>query len=235
MSRQPTIADIMRMADISSSVVTGVFSLAAGLGGVLLKDYLESRRVRRSQPRKRGKVSAARANLGAPARPILRSANLAMIASWLFLAGWFTGNVGAKARPLISELGNIHWEALVALVSLILASFVLASGHLSGALFSRLIGYELKVLSLWAGFTVSWSLTCDGSHDLPLEGFVRLWVEWWVASAVFGAILLVTLDYRRKRRETSRTDAEPSTAPDRLQPCIFISDGGQCPSCSSRT
>jgi hypothetical protein len=189
------------VADISSSIVAGIFSLLAGLGGVVLKDYLDSRRRRRPKSAKLKKSHIpARVSVVPEVLP-QQTQSAKLIAVTLLLGGWFLGNVGAKSRPIVNNLSDkFHWEALLALAILILGSMALAILYRLSSLKAKLIAYEAHVFCLWFGFTVSWLVTYDESNDVPMWSFLYVWIGWWLASGISGAVLLTVLNRWHQRR-----------------------------------
>ena len=108
------------MEGMLNTIISGVFSLAAALGSVWLKDYLERRRTEAAD------VSVDVTRPAKPERPATGRW------SWyrplvVFLGGFFVGVLSRWIRPMIT--GPVHYEALGALAVLVVVSLWLALDH----------------------------------------------------------------------------------------------------------
>ena len=168
---------------ILTTVITGIFSLAAALGSVWLKDLLERRRLAfgsrpggaevpatppTAQPRSRGRL-----------RPL-----------FVFLGGFALGIINRALEPFF---GSIHWVVNWVFVIIIGGvAFRMALSHRrSGASFWP---YELEVSAIWTAWAAGWSLVHGGVWDATVRAALFFWL---ICAVVGGAIVLTGGKYKR--------------------------------------
>ncbi len=158
---------------ILTTLITSVFSLAAALGSVWLKDLLERRR------------------LSIPSRPTAANSRPApaIVQGWtwkrpllVFFTAFIFGLITRLLRPLFQS--RIHWESLIAVVLLVVAALGMAIDHRQG---SRFWPYELEVLALWMAWASGWSAV-EGTAwtDLIILSFL-----WWLGCAAIGGLIVI--------------------------------------------
>lgn len=98
--------------------------------------------------------------------------------SWRFPAtllslGWAIGNVSRLARPFL-KVGPVHYDALVALVLLLLISIWLVFDASLEQPRTAMIRYCLNSIAFWASFVSGWSFVHGHAWD-DLLGFSLVW------------------------------------------------------------
>lgn len=151
-------------SQILTAVITGIFSLVTGLASIWLKDYLERRRsdIPESKEDKR-ESSTSRAFL-------------------LLLFGLI---LGAGSRSLRGS-GPIHYETILALAILAVATLVMALHHRQSK--SGFWPFQLELISLWFAFTAGWSLI----HGSVWSDLLVTTGAWWIGSAFVGGIIVAS-------------------------------------------
>lgn len=172
------------MADLPTAVVSGLFSLAATLGSVWLKDRLERGRAANAKtlPSTADRPRSGTAALGYPAK--LR---VPAVVVGAFL-------VGVLFTATESNPSNVIPMALIGiLVAMVLASVVFHARKGSGR---GLKWFQLEVVALWAAHVSGWSLAAYLSDlslvTIAISGeLLTFSFGGWVASAVVGGLLIL--------------------------------------------
>lgn len=158
------------------AIVSGAVSVVSAFGSILLKDYLDRRRM--SAP-------ALAATLAAdPASRPVRASTSGFSAFPLMVAALAIGGGVALHR--------LHPPAMVskAIVgSLFAAPFVLLWRRLRGPPELRNLRYQLEVLALWAGFAVGIAQTG--------QPIVTCVIGWLASLVIGGGVLLLVGQSRR--------------------------------------
>jgi hypothetical protein len=151
-------------SQILTAVITGIFSLVTGLASIWLKDYLERRRsdIPESRERKR-ESSSSRAFL-------------------LLLFGLILGVVSR----LLRGSGPIHYETILALALLAVATLVMVLHHRQSK--SGFWPFQLELISLWFAFTAGWILI----HGSVWSDLLVTTGAWWIGSAFVGGIIVAS-------------------------------------------
>lgn len=191
------------MADVSTTIISGVFTVAGSLASIWLKDYLERRKEARPatapQPAPAAAPGPASSPVGtevpetgpvpsqAPTLPPV--ARAASAPGWrrpvlIALTGFLIGVVSSFVRPMLS--GPMHPEAIGSLMLLILIALFGVAHHAGSGPGRGVIVFELEMVSLWAAFVFGWSLV----HGSLWSDFVAFGIVGWLGSAVGGLVLI---------------------------------------------
>lgn len=166
------------MDKILTTFITGVFSLLSALGSVWLQDRLERRRP--APPREPAAAPQPSREKAGP--PPAAASGWSWRRPFLVFLGAFVFGVATRAlRPVFGH--GIHWESLIAILTLAAVSLWLAIDHRRGR--SRFWPYQLEALALWLAWASGWSAVHGSAwSDLIVVGFL-----WWLGCAVVGGLV----------------------------------------------
>lgn len=192
-------------AQILSTIISGIFSVSAAVGTVLLKDYLDRRRIRDapspatvespSEPATLSKTPSPSATARSAAKPTRHIVSTLLIPFSIVVGGALLGIVTRLLRPY-AKVGLVHYEVLAALAILIAICIILVVRNRKSHGFSGHLLFQLENLTLWAGFTCGWALV----HGYFWSDLVVFILAWWLGCSLLGSIILAVL--QKKRRTT---------------------------------
>lgn len=192
-------------AQILSTIISGIFSVGAAVGSVLLKDYLDRRRVqhapspaiaeRPSEPATPSKTPSPSATARSATKPTQHTVSTLLIPISIVIGGALLGIAARLFRPY-AGVDGVHYESLTAWAILIAICITLVvHNRKSHGLPGHLL-YQLENLALWSGFTCGWSLV----HGYFWGDLVTLSIAWWLGCSLLGSIILAVLQTRRRTK-----------------------------------
>ncbi|PAY21349.1 hypothetical protein CKO51_01860 [Rhodopirellula sp. SM50] len=191
-------------AQVISTVISGVFAIAAALGSIVLKHHLDRRKVRDSippaapviNPYEPPTVPETLIDLRSAdprAKPSYLSRKVLLIPIATVVVGTVLGIVSRLLRPY-ANVGGTHYEALAALVILLVGCLVLINVNRLGRGFLGHLLYQLENLAMWSGFACGWSLV----HGYFWGDLIGLSIAWWFGCSVFGSVVLAVFQSREQ-------------------------------------
>jgi hypothetical protein len=191
-------------AQIISTIISGVFSIAAALGSIVLKDHLDRLRAQESvspaarveNPYESPQVPTTPIkprHAQPPAKPTYLSSRVLLIPISTVVVGAIVGMVSRLFRPY-ANVGGTHYESLTAFAILTVSCLVLVIHNRNGQGFLGHLLYQLENLALWSGFACGWSLI----HGYFWGDLVGVSIAWWVCCSVFGSVVLAVFQWRRR-------------------------------------
>lgn len=164
--------------EVLTTLISGICSIVSAFGSIYLRVVLKRRGQHQSQPPKtieQEPEADKPSHLSSSyTRPLL-----------IVAGAWVLGNISRALRPVMYADG-IHYEALLALLILVVVSCWLAFYHGRSRVPKRQLSYQLEVFALWAGYASGWSMI----HGAVWSDLVAVSFAWWLGCAVVGGIVV---------------------------------------------
>ena len=192
-------------AQIVSTIMSGVFAIAAALGSIVVKIYLDRRQGEESMPPEAPVINpyeppvvpeavSERQPAEPRAEPTYFSRQLLLIPITTVFVGTIVGIVSRLLRPY-ANVGGTHYETLAALIILLVGCLVLINVNRLSHGFLGHVLYQLENLAMWSGFACGWSVI----HGCFWGDLIGVSIAWWSCCSVFGSVLLAVFQWRRQR------------------------------------
>ena len=192
-------------AQVISTMICGIFAIAAALGAILLKVFFNRSEAGESMPPAASAINPYEPPPvpgtlieSRPAEPLTKPSNLSrkvlLIPITTVVVGTVLGIVSRLLRPY-AYVGGTHYEALAAFAVLILGCLILINFNRLGHGFLGQLLYQLENLAMWSGFACGWSLI----HGSFWEDMIAVSIAWWFCCSVLGGALLAVFQWRRRR------------------------------------
>ena len=123
-----------------------------------------------------------------------------IILALLFVAASVFGGITAQLR--VANAG-VHYEAIIALVMLVLVSLLLVIARKRASLTQQIGIYLIKTLCLWGGFAFGWIIVHESTPSMAPARFLFVLSGWWIVSVFIGTLLSAGLYMLYKRTTKS--------------------------------
>ena len=192
-------------AQIISTILSGVFAIAAVLGSIVLKVYLDRRQGQESvspaapvinpyEPTPVPEALCERRPAESLTKPTYLSRQTLLIPIATVVVGTALGIVARLLRPY-ANVGGTHYETLTALIILLVGCLVLIVVNRRGHGFLGHLLYQLENSAMWSGFACGWSLI----HGYFWGDLIGVSIAWWFACSVVGSVVLAVPQWKRQR------------------------------------
>ena len=191
-------------AQIVSTIMSGVFAIAAALGSIVVKIYLDRRQGEASmlheapvinpyEPPVVPEAVSERQPSESRVDPTSFSRRVLLIPITTVFVGTIVGIVSRLLRPY-ANVGGTHYETLAALIILLVGCLVLINVNQLSHVLSGHVLYQLENLAMWSGFACGWSAI----HGDFWGDLIGVSIAWWFGCSVFGSVLLALFQWRRQ-------------------------------------